>query len=159
FRSTLLIALTLGLTSDLQHLQAAPPQKAPSSTQTGAGPVDGGWPRVYNLASGGAVTIYQPQVESWKDQKHIVAWSAVSYQAKDAKEPALGTIKIEADTQVALDKRLVDFDRFQITEFNFSSLSRDRARTLVSELRSAVPSEERVIALDRVLADVEKSQI
>ena len=43
----------------------------------------------------GDVTWYQPQVESWAGQKQITAWSAVSYLPLNAKEPALGTVKIE----------------------------------------------------------------
>ena len=42
--------------------------------------------------------LFQPQVASWDDQKHMVALAAVSYVAKGEKKPTLGTIKIEADT-------------------------------------------------------------
>jgi len=38
---------------------------------------DTGWPRTVALKTG-TVVWYQPQVESWTDQKNIVAWSAVS---------------------------------------------------------------------------------
>src|SRR5262245_21043109 len=72
-------------------------------------PPDFGWPRTYALGGGTAV-LYQPQIESWDDQqKHMVAWSAVSYTATGAKSPALGTLKIEADTKVAVEDRMVSF--------------------------------------------------
>ena len=67
-------------------------------------PIDGGWPRLANLPSGGTILVYQPQVASWDKQKHLVAFSAVSYRAKAADKPAIGTIKLEADTKVALER-------------------------------------------------------
>ncbi len=70
-------------------------------------PVDGGWPRVASLPSGATILVYQPQIASWDKQKHIVGFSAVSYRAKAADKPAIGTIKLEADTKVALEDRLV----------------------------------------------------
>ncbi len=45
--------------------------------------------------------MYQPQVASWDKQAHLVAFSAVSHRAKGADKPAVGTIKLEADTKVA----------------------------------------------------------
>src|SRR5688572_5955384 len=50
---------------------AQPGAKPPAATPAPP-PIDGGWPRVYNLASGGSVLVYQPQVASWIDQKHMV---------------------------------------------------------------------------------------
>ena len=41
---------------------------------------DTGWPRNVTLKSG-TVVWYQPQVESWMDQKNIVGWSAVVVHA------------------------------------------------------------------------------
>ena len=64
-------------------------------------------------------SIYQPQIASWTDQKHIVAYAAVSYTPKGAAKPALGTVKVESDTSVALDERLVSFSELKITESNF----------------------------------------
>jgi hypothetical protein len=150
------MALTLVLTPNwpggAMRLQA-------TGSQTQAAPSDGGWPRLYKLASGDSALFYQPQIESWDNQKHMVAWSAISYQAQGAEQPALGTIKIEADTDVAVNERLVNFSAFRITEFDFPTLSRDQSRKVVTELEQAVPATERVISLDRVLAGIDKSQI
>ena len=35
--------------------------------------VDGGWPREYTTASKARLVLYQPQIASWADQKHITA--------------------------------------------------------------------------------------
>src|SRR5436190_15837629 len=69
---------------------------------------DGGWPRAYTTTSGVRYTLYQPQVASWADQRHIVMYAAVSI-ANTSQKPVLGTIRVEADTKVALDERLVSF--------------------------------------------------
>ena len=117
------------------------------------------WPRDYTTKSGAALTVYQPQIASWTDQKHVVLYAAVAYTAKGAKEPALGSLKVESDTRVALDDRLVSVSEFKITESNFPTLPREAVRTTVEEIVAAVPLEERVMSLERVLAGIDGSQI
>ena len=96
---------------------------------------------------------------SWADQKRIVLYVAASYTAKGAAKPALGTLKLEAGTAVALPERLVSFSDFKITDSNFPTLDREQIRTVVDEIAANIPKEDRIIALDRVLASVDTSQI
>ena len=103
--------------------------------------------------------MYQPQVASWDRQAHLVAFSAVSHRAKPGDKPALGTIKIEADTKVAVTERLVSFQPMKIVEANFQTLPKEQVREVVAAIDKALPDEERVIALDRVMANLDKSQI
>ena len=77
----------------------------------------------------------------------------------DATEAALGVITLEADTLVSLDERLVDLRNLSIAESNFPSLSRDQLRDVVTQVTEALPAQERVLALDRVLEMVDKSQL
>src|SRR6476659_4639293 len=72
-----------------------PAAAAPAATQK---PVDGGWPRAYTAPSGATVVLYQPQIASWQDQKHIVAYSAVAYEKKGEEKPALGSLTIVPST-------------------------------------------------------------
>ncbi len=140
--------------------QAPAAAKAPAPTvKVAPTDVDGGWPRAYSTTSGAVIILYQPQVASWTDQKHAVMDLAISYTPKGATKPAMGTIRLEADTSVAVDQRLVSFDEFKITKSNFSTLTPDEAKKAVDEITTQVPKDERVIALDRVLAYVDKSQI
>jgi hypothetical protein len=132
------------------------PAPAPAAAPTS---VDGGWPRGYSTASGGKIILYQPQIASWAEQKHVVAYAAVSYEAKGSTKPALGSVKIEADTKVAVAERLVNFSDFKIAESNFPTLDKEQMREVVTEIDKAIPDEDRVIGLDRVLASVDKSQI
>ena len=90
---------------------ATPAKAAPAATpaKAEAAPADQGWPRAYATPSGGKILLYQPQVASWTDQKLMVAYAAVSYEAKGATKPALGSLKVEADTRVATTERLVSY--------------------------------------------------
>jgi hypothetical protein len=139
----------------------APPPQAAAAPKAAAAPppVDGGWPRAYTTPSGGHIIVYQPQVATWAEQKRIVAYAAVSFEAKGAPKPALGSVKIEANTKVAPSERLVDFSKLQITESNFPTLPKEQVREVAEEIAKTIPDEGRVIALDRVLASLDKSQI
>ena len=86
-------------------------------------------------------------------------YAAVSYTANGASKPVFGTVRIEADTDVSVAERLVSISDFQITESNFPALPKDQVRDLVAEISTSVPRDERVIALDRLLAALDKSQI
>ena len=71
-----------------------------------------------------------------------------------------GTVKFEADTSVAMDKRLVSFARLKVSEMNFATASREQTQDIATELQTSVNSKpERIIALDRVLANIDKSAI
>ena len=141
---------------------AAAPSAAPAATAKPAAapaPIDGGWPRLYDLPSGGTMLVYQPQVASWDKQKHLVAFSAVSYRTKAGDKPAVGTIKVEAETSVSSAERLVSFQKMKIVEANFPTLAKEPVREITVELDKAMPDDERIIALDRVLANLDKSQV
>src|ERR1051325_174254 len=121
--------------------------------------VDGGWPRAFTAPSGATIILYQPQVGSWPDQKHMTIFAAVSHQAKDKTMPSVGALKIEADTSVALAERLVNFSEFEITTASFPSVPKDDVKVIVDDILAAVPRDQRVIGLDRVLAMVDTSQV
>ena len=87
---------------------------------------DLGWPRGYSTPAGANLILYQPQIASWTGQSQMTAYAAVSYQAKGAKEAALGTLKIESNTRVAVEERLVNFSQFTIGAGSFSD-SRERS--------------------------------
>ena len=114
---------------------------------------------MYSLPSGGTMLVYQPQIASWDRQAHLVAFSAVSYRPKAGDKPSMGTVKLEADTKVSVPDRLVNFQQMKIVEANFQALPKEPVREMTAEIDKAIPDDERVIALDRVLANVDKSQI
>lgn len=138
---------------------AAAPAKPAAAAAAPVLPSDGDWPRSLTTASGAALVVYQPQISSWTDQKHVVGFAAISYTPKGAASAALGTVKLESDTSVALDERLVSFTDLKIAEPNFPTLSREQLKIALDELLATVTRDERVIALDRVLANIDTSQI
>jgi hypothetical protein len=134
-----------------------PPQEATLATTVAV--VDRGWPRGYTTPSGAKLIVYQPQIASWDNYRRLVAYAAVAYELPGAPKPALGSLKLEADSKVALSERLVNFSSLTITESNFPTLDKEKVRELVAEIMKAIPEDDRVISLDRVLAQVDKSQI
>src|SRR5262249_19038501 len=140
-------------------LQAASRAQSSDAARASGEIVDGGWPRAYQTAAGAHLVVYQPQIASWDGRQRLVASAAVSYQATGAAAPLMGTVTIEGRSDVSLDTRLVKFSPFRITESHFSTLDRDELRDVVTEISATIPDEERVIALDRVLASLDKSQI
>jgi hypothetical protein len=161
----LLVSLSLALSSSTLANSTLAGSRNPLLLQSGeAGSQlvqteEKAWPRGYSTPSEAQIVIYQPQIASWENQKHIVAFAAVSYVAKGAQKPTLGTVKLEADTNVSLEKRLVKFSPIKIIEVNFQTLSKDQTREIVTELENALPDEDRIMGLDRVLVNLNKSQI
>src|SRR5262245_3256194 len=129
---------------------AAKPAASAAAAPATPPPVDGGWPRIYELKGGGNYLVYQPQVASWDQQKTMVAFSAVSYRPKANDKPLIGTIKLEAQTKVSTAERLVSFENMKILEANFQGLEKDKLREIVSDIDAAIPHDTRVIALERV---------
>ena len=121
--------------------------------------VDGGWPLGFETATKARVVIYQPQISSWKDQKYMVAYAAAGYEAPGSNKPVLGTFKVEASTSVSLEERLVRFSPVKLTETNFPTLSREQVQDLTAAVEKGIPDDERIIALDRVLTNLDTSQI
>jgi hypothetical protein len=143
--------------------QAAPAAKpAAATTAATTAPADQGWPRLYTTPSKGHVMLYEPQISSWANQKQMVAYAAASYQpagASATSKPSLGTVQIEAQTRVSLDERLVSFANMHIVQANFPNLPKQNLQEAVAEITRSIPDNDRVIALDRVLAFVDKSTI
>ena len=150
--SVLIVSLSLGLPVFSQ-------QTGRSRAQTSQIAADRGWPRGYSLPNESQIVIYQPQIASWADQKQLVALAAVSHVAKGEQKPALGTIKFETDTEVSVEQRLVKFSKIRITETNFQTLPKEQTQEIVNEIEKNIPEEDRIIALDRVLAYIDKSTI
>ena len=143
-------------------VSATPAKPAATATPATAAPApaDGGWPKVSTTPAGAHLTLYTPQVSSWDNKEHIVAYAAVVYEVPGAEKPILGTVKYEADTSVAMDKRLVSLEKLKISEMNFATASREQTQDIAAELQTGVNSKpQRVIALDRVLANIDKSAI
>src|SRR5690348_4872833 len=76
---------------------------------------DTGWPRQFQ-AQGYAISVYQPQLESWDAATKLTARAAVSLKAPGAKDPTFGVIWLSARTTVDKDNRLVALENVKITK-------------------------------------------
>jgi len=103
--------------------------------------------------------MFQPQVASWDKQKTIVMYAAVSYGPRGATKPSLGTAKLEANSEVAIEERLVNFSGLRLAETNFPGMPQEQLREIVTQIQQETGDGNLVIALDRVLAQVDKSAI
>src|SRR5688572_26548591 len=145
--------------------QTTSPQAPPAPVQTANSgivtlpptpPVDGGWPRSYVTSVGSSVVLYQPQIASWDNQAEMILFSAVAYTPKGGKR-VLGTIRAATNTKVSVTERLVDYSSLRITEANFPDLERSKVLEITNEISATIKDGH--IALDRVLAGLDRSQI
>jgi hypothetical protein len=123
-------------------------QAAPAATTAAAAdlPADP-WPRVVDLSSG-QVLVYQPQVNTWTDNK-ISFRSALAIKPTGAKEEAFGVIFATARTQVDKVARTVVFENLQITKSDFPTLP-NRGAAYTAELATEFGKSIRTISLDRL---------
>ena len=159
---SLLLSTTLTVGAQTRATNQAPKSTAPkaATTQSAAvSTVNVAFPRSYKTPNGGRVILYEPQVSEWPEQKRMVAYSAVSYLAPGAQKSVLGTIKVEGDTSVSLAEHLVKLSPLKVTETNFGDLPKDQVATIAAEITNAIPQDERVFSLERVLAFADSSQI
>jgi hypothetical protein len=93
--------------------------------------------------------VFQPQIASWDGQRKMVLYAAVSYSATGATKPALGTVRIEADSTVAVADRLVNFTDAKLTESNFPGLPNEQVSEVVTAIGDSIPKGALVIGLER----------
>ena len=119
FASAVIAGLAiLGIPSGVAQ-QAAPAAAAPAL------PADP-WPRDVSI-SNAALLIYQPQVNSWVDNK-LDFRAAMAIKPTGATEETFGSVFATARTQVDKVERTVVFENLQITKLDFPTLAEPRCR-------------------------------
>ena len=151
------IRQTLRIASTFILLAAAAPHMAATTATAAADP---GWPRAYTTPAGARVQIYQPQIASWEGQTHLVAYLAVAHTAAGADGPCSARSKSKRRPASRSSNGSCSFadvaDRRN--ELRIAGRASACARSS-SDIERAMPEFERVIALDRVLAGLDRSQI
>jgi hypothetical protein len=117
------------------------------------------WPKSFVMRDGATVTINQPQIAEWPNESAVTFYAAVSYQPKGGGHPSLGTVVVEADTNVALRNRLVHFSRFAVVDVNFPKLDQRDVAEVVQLIEQKLPSDGRTMRLDDVLAAVDAQPV
>ena len=112
---------------------------------------DAPWPRELDRGDE-KIFMYQPQLESWKDDE-IRAYAALSVVKGKDKDKATkyGVVWFTAKTEVDKVNRQVTLDDFQITRLQFPTM-KERENEFRSLLQAKLPGKTRVVALDRLQA-------
>jgi len=112
---------------------------------------DSTWPKVLT-SQGSNYTIFQPQVEQWNGYR-FQAHAAFAVTRKGSEDPTYGVVVFDAQTNVDKMERVVTFDKINVTSVKLPSAP-EKESFLRGDLQSLVSSLVRVIALDRVEADM-----
>src|SRR5262245_46720825 len=125
--AVLLVPLLTFLMVPLPALAQAP---APDGAPT--------WPRQYQ-SGGTAITVYQPQLESWK-MRDLSGRAAVSVKDAVSPEEHFGVIWFTAKTNVNRAANLASLEDITITKGNFPTAP-DKADQYLQVLRTTVPGQ------------------
>ncbi len=128
-----------------------------SKRNTAGAPADPGWPRERTNEQGRLI-YYQPQVDAWTNFKDLDFRMAFSLTPKGGKE-IVGILEVHAQTDVNVDDHNVVISNFQIKEVKLPGLDPAKTSQMDQAVRSFLPPGHTVVmALDRLVASVEKTQ-
>ena len=127
------------------------------AAKTANPPADPGWPR-QRTNEQGRLVYYQPQVDAWTNFKELSFRMAFSLTPKGGKE-IVGVVEVQAQTDVNMDDRSVLIRDFKIKEVKLPGLDPEKTSQVDQAVRSFLPPDHTaVMALDRLVASVEKTQ-
>jgi hypothetical protein len=137
--------------------KSAAPAKPAANVAAGA--LDNGWPRLYS-ADGNEILVQLPQIDEWKDYSTLVGRVAVTVKLKGTEEMVSGVVELRGATATNHEERLVTLYRPEILAIRFPGATPETAKPLEDAVRSIPLVNDHIeIALDRVLAYVERSQL
>ena len=120
-------------------------------------PPDPGWPR-QRTNEQGRLVYFQPQVDAWTNFKELDFRMAFSLTPKGGKE-IVGILEVQAQTDVNVDDHSVLLRDFKIKEVKLPGQDAAKTSQIDQTVRSFLPPDHTVMmALDRLVATVEKSQ-
>ena len=130
---------------------------AASKPNESAAPADPGWPR-QRTNEQGSLIYYQPQVDAWTNFKELAFRMAFSLTPKGGKE-IVGILELQAQTDVNVDDHTVLISNFKIKDVKLPGLDPAKTSQMDQAVRSFLPPNHTVVmALDRLVASVEKTQ-
>lgn len=117
---------------------------------------DPGWPREID-AKNATIIIYQPQVETFKDNK-LTGRAAVSVTKKGETEPKFGAIWMRARVETDRDTRMVEIIDVDITRVRFPDSTAEQEKKFADLLKKEIPRWDLTISLDRLTASLELAE-
>jgi hypothetical protein len=116
------------------------------------------WPQELMGGDGSTVLLYQPQVESWKDQKLLRARMAVAFRRMGTDSPTLGGVLLEGDTSTSSAAGQVRISNIRIVEGRFPGLSAPDSARLLDALRARMSKEDVIVETERITAYLERAE-
>ncbi|MEY8117551.1 SH3 domain-containing protein [Falsihalocynthiibacter sp. BN13B15] len=116
------------------------------------------WPRTFSNDKGASVTLYQPQVNDWKNFTKMTALVATQVKRSKDAEPLYGIITISADTVADRENNEIIATNIVITDLSFSNLTRDDMDALALGVGKQLPTGEITLSLPRTTASLENFQ-
>ena len=129
----------------------------PGSARGVRAAVDQGWPR-QKQQDGNTLVYYQPQLDSWKDQKVLKARMAVVLTLQGQKEPIAGAVWLTADTDADLESRTVALEKLEIEKTHFSVLDEALAKKAEEVVKKMLPGKPVQVSLDRILTGLKRTE-
>jgi hypothetical protein len=114
------------------------------------------WPKVM-AGKNFTVTMYQPQLDSWKDDS-FESRAAVSVKEGEA-APVFGAVWITGRIEVDRDARMVDFYDIKIPSVAFPEASEERQQRLAAFLEQEIPKWDLEVDLDRVIPLLDNAEV
>ncbi len=117
------------------------------------------WPRAYKTDKGATITLYQPQVNAWKNFVDLDALIAAEYKQSDDAKPIFGVIGVTGKTVTDSGSDEVVVSDIKVNEINFSVLDRPELADLALEVGKLMPVGTITLSEDKLtasLADYER---
>jgi len=118
---------------------------------------DVAWPREVKAPDGTVITVYQPQLERWADNR-LSARAAVSVKPQGAAEPHYGVIELSARTQVDKSADLVTLSSVSIAKGSFPGQSQADADKYLAALRGALRTNDWPMSAQALQANLAVAQ-
>ena len=128
-----------------------------AATAASAQAPDVAWPRQAKGADGTVITVYQPQIESWAENK-VSARAAVAVTRPGEKEPAYGVIELAARTAIDKASDVATLSGLRITKSSFPGAAEADAKRYLATLRGAVTRESWPVSVQALQANLAITQ-
>jgi hypothetical protein len=118
---------------------------------------DVAWPREVKAADGTAITVYQPQIESWADNR-VSARAAVAVMRPGEREAGYGVIELAARTAIDKSADVATLSELRITKSSFPGASEADAKRYLATLRGAAKRDSWPVSVQALQANLAITQ-
>ena len=115
------------------------------------------WPRKIER-NGATIIIYQPQVESLSANT-LESRAAVSVSTEEFPTPVFGAMWFNCKISTDMDERTVQLLNLEVTAAKFPDIEENNTKTLSTFLEEEVPKWEMELSLDKLLADLDITEV